>query len=203
MQQAGQRDRRLLGRIGVERLHPEPLAGETHAEVGVLRHVPGVPPADLDQARAAEMVRRSAQEEGETRRGQAGVEHREQRCVVESVEGLQAPVVRVVDGESRLHAADVGGGARELRRRAPQLERIGAILGIEDREKLAAGERQRDVHRARLRPRLPVGSDDDVMRQVRRMRRERVPGLGIVAFDDELHLELRAWVIAPLGSKLT
>jgi hypothetical protein len=77
------------------------------------------------------------------------------------------------------------------------------VLGVEDDDERAARRRKRDVERARLGRRLAGRGDDDLVarRQVERL--DRRPRGGVVAFDDQLDVELAARIIAVLGSNHT
>ena len=108
----------------------------------------------------------------------------------------------VVDRQRRLQTVDLGFG-REARGGEPKLIGVGFVLGVINDDQRAARRRQRHVERARFGRRQAGRSDDDLVarRQVEQL--ERRPRGGVVAFDDELDVELAARIVAALGSKLT
>jgi hypothetical protein len=148
------------------------------------------------------MVGGAAERDRQVERGETRIDQVEQRRVFDGEHRADPRIGGVVDRQRRLQAIDfrIGG---EARRGEPQLIGVGFVLGVIDDDQRAARRRQRDVERARLGRRQAGRGDDDFIarRQVERL--ERGPRGGVVAFDDQLDVELAARIIAALGSKLT
>ena len=152
-------------------------------------------PAGLGAAARAEMVRGAAERNRQAPSGKAGIDDVEERGVLDREEAGQPVVVGVVDDEARLQAGDARRRAREGRDREPELVAVGHVLGVVDGQELAAGERQRDVERPRLGPRLARRRHDDLDMRRQRELGERVGRLAVVGLDDELDVVLGLRVV--------
>ena len=122
--------------------------------------------------------------------GQSRQQHVEQSGVFRGEQAGEPAVGGVVDGEARLHAGEPLVAGLEGLQREAQLIGFRPILGVVDGDEGAARQWQRDVQRLRLGARPDAGGDHDLERRASRSRGERLAGLVIVGFEDELDVEL-------------
>jgi hypothetical protein len=94
-----------------------------------------------------------------------------------------------------LQTGQLAGRLVEDRRGAAQLAALRNVLRVVDGDEVAACKGHGDIERARLGAGRALRRHDDLMRRARRMGPQRRPGFGVVALDDEFHVELGARII--------
>src|SRR5579884_691889 len=110
------------------------------------------------------MVRRAAEGERDSETCQARVKDIKQSRIFDCKEPGEPRVVDIVDREPRLKAGESLRRAQEAPGRLAQLGGIRRILGIEDRQKLAAREREGNIKGSRFRLRRPGAWHDRPLR---------------------------------------
>ena len=158
-------------------------AGQAKADVGVLGHVVGVPPADRAQGGDLEVVAGAAKRERQAPARIGGKQHLEEGGVLQSeLLGDEGQVARRFHPQGRLQAGQISWLRREPRRRLAQLQRIGSILGVVDDNERSLGQFQGDIAGPGLGARLARRGDQhlDKGRQiqgVKRQTRRQIVGL--------------------------
>ena len=190
----GELVRRFLAGVGLEAPDLVAVAREAYAEIGVLGHVPFVPPAGADQRIEAKMVGRAAKRNRQVERAQARIDQIEQDRIFDRKHRREPGVAGVADGEPRLKAVDVWLVCK-ARGREPELARRRLVLGVIDGEAIASGRRKREIERARLGRRLSRRRDDHLVARRQSQREDARQGLAVPPLDDELDVELALRIV--------
>ena len=126
------------------------MTREADAQVGIFRHVVGVPAAGLFQHFATKMIGRTAERDGQRQ----ALDHRqdriEQRRVFQRELACRPTLVGIVDIQAGLQAAEVWTGFSETDVSLLQLAGLGIVFGIIDDDEGAGCQRQGIHQRARL-----------------------------------------------------
>ena len=197
-QPGGEGDRRLLKGHGVETDGAIAEPGQPNAEIGILGDVVGVPGADLAQYLGAEVIRRSAERERQSKAGEAGQHGVEMPGIFGGEHPRQPAVGLVVDAQAGLHAADPRSTPRESLERGTQLIRRRTILGIEHGDDTAAREQQRVVQRLGFGPRPDRGCDQHAEMRPRAQPRDRGTGFQVIRLDHQDDVELLLRIVERL-----
>jgi hypothetical protein len=142
------------------------------------------------------------------RHGQAeACERRQQQAEMDGVfkrELARQPVVTgIVDAEAGLQAGNIGRRRCKSRGGETQLLGIGHVLGVEDRDEIAARESERVIERLGFRLRRAARHDDDLEMGRQRQRADMPEHVHIIRLEYDFDVEAMGGIVAALSSKRT
>ena len=180
---------RFLVRLRVEHGGAHAHAVESDPEIRVLGHVVRIPCTDRLEHVALDVVRRAPERDRRVPRRQTGQEQREPHQVLDREPTGDDVLIGVVERQLGLEADDIRRQPAERRHGSAKLEWVGVILGIEDRDELAARELEPETQRPRLGARLARGNEHDLDMVGDVGGHRRGDRLLVVGLEEQLHVE--------------